>query len=49
VAVKLTKRQLCALDEEVRRQQKVASKISVSRSSVLREALEKLVEHAQAK
>jgi hypothetical protein len=49
VAVKLTKRQLSALDDEVKRQRRDTFKTSASRSSVLREALEKMVKRVQAK
>jgi hypothetical protein len=49
VAVKLTKRQLRALDTEVRKRRKATFDVTASRSSVLRDALEKLVTCAQVK
>jgi Arc/MetJ-type ribon-helix-helix transcriptional regulator len=43
VAVKLTKKQLRALDAEVKRRRRSTFDVTASRSSVLREALEKLM------
>jgi uncharacterized small protein (DUF1192 family) len=44
VAVKMTTRQIALLDAEVRRRRAKTAEVSASRSSVLRDALLRLVE-----
>jgi Arc/MetJ-type ribon-helix-helix transcriptional regulator len=48
VAVKLTEKQLARLDAEVRRRRRETAEVAASRSSVLRDALVRLVEGPHA-